>query len=522
VANLLPILLPTHVKADGDVASGYYIEFFVADGTYTTNKDVYTDAAETVTASNPHPLDASGWPTSDLYGDGLYDIKIYDGDPSGSGSLVKSREKVGFNFSPTASGSDNLVLNGSAEIDVGGDDQPDYWTASADSGGTLDRYTTDSNHGTASFRFVSTGVGSGTQTSTTFECSPSQALSLSFDLKCSIATNNPVLTVYWLDRSQSALSSDVVYNNAATNPTDWTRIKNLSVTPPADAVYAYLEMDGVANAASGTTYIDNVVISADNNPVSPSQPQGMILSIDGGDTDHDVNITAGEVRDYTDTYNIIHESEVTKQIDAPWAEGDDAGGMDTGSVAVDEMYAVWAIASSTTGISDYLFSLSFTAPTMPSGYDKKNLIGVVWTDSSANLVDFAHYGNEFTILGDPLDDVTDTTITHNTYETATLRVPPNCIGRITGSMYNNTTTDNECYFHLRSNDATEVTGPFNAWVGFANQGATKTQEVSREGNIYVDDSSQVQYAAIEALGGDTEVRIYTRGCSMLTRGNPNI
>ncbi|KKL67216.1 hypothetical protein LCGC14_2137230, partial [marine sediment metagenome] len=123
-----------------------------------------------------------------------------------------------------------------------------------------------------------------------------------------------------------------------------------------------------------------------------SQIAGLVLSNDA-DTEHDINITAGKATDGADTHLIVLASEITKRIDAAWAAGDDAAGLDTGSVANDTLYAVWLIKRADTGIEDALFSLSFSSPTMPTDYDKKRLVGYVLTDGSANILNFTQQGD---------------------------------------------------------------------------------------------------------------------------------
>ncbi|KKK63724.1 hypothetical protein LCGC14_2991410, partial [marine sediment metagenome] len=123
-----------------------------------------------------------------------------------------------------------------------------------------------------------------------------------------------------------------------------------------------------------------------------SQIAGLVLSNDA-DTEHDINITAGKATDGADTHLIVLASEITKRIDAAWAVGDDAAGLDTGSVANDTLYAVWLIKRADTGIEDALFSLSFSSPTMPTDYDKKRLVGYVLTDGSANILNFTQQGD---------------------------------------------------------------------------------------------------------------------------------
>jgi hypothetical protein len=114
---------------------------------------------------------------------------------------------------------------------------------------------------------------------------------------------------------------------------------------------------------------------------------GMLVSLDA-DAAHDINVTSGECRDSADSFDISRAAEYTKKIDAAWAAGDDAGGLAEHAVAVvanNTIYYIWSIAKSGDNTSDFLISTSNSAPTMPTDYDKKRLIGVTKTDGSANL-----------------------------------------------------------------------------------------------------------------------------------------
>jgi hypothetical protein len=66
-----------------------------------------------------------------------------------------------------------------------------------------------------------------------------------------------------------------------------------------------------------------------------------------------------------------------------------ANGLDTGSLAADTWYYVWAIADTTNLVTAGLMSLSATAPTLPSGYTKKRLIGYRKTNSGGATLDGA-------------------------------------------------------------------------------------------------------------------------------------
>ncbi len=100
---------------------------------------------------------------------------------------------------------------------------------------------------------------------------------------------------------------------------------------------------------------------------------GLTYANNAGDATNDLDIAAGGCMDATGAYWITVAA-LTKQSDVAWAVGTGAGGLDTGSVA-DADYYIWAIARSGTGVTDILFSLSPTSPSMPASYDFKRLIG---------------------------------------------------------------------------------------------------------------------------------------------------
>lgn len=100
---------------------------------------------------------------------------------------------------------------------------------------------------------------------------------------------------------------------------------------------------------------------------------GLTYANNGADATNDLDIAAGGCMDATGAYWITVAA-LTKQSDVAWAVGTAAGGLDTGAVGNSDYY-IWAIVRSDTGVTDILFSLSSTAPTMPANYDFKRLIG---------------------------------------------------------------------------------------------------------------------------------------------------
>lgn len=121
------------------------------------------------------------------------------------------------------------------------------------------------------------------------------------------------------------------------------------------------------------------------------------------DTDHDITIAVGEARDNGGAADLTLANAITKQIDAAWVVGTDLGGLDTGTVTTSSWYHLWLIKRSDTGVVDVLFSLSATAPTMPTNYDKKRRIGAVLTDGSSNILGFVQVGDMVWWKDPPLD-----------------------------------------------------------------------------------------------------------------------
>jgi hypothetical protein len=109
-------------------------------------------------------------------------------------------------------------------------------------------------------------------------------------------------------------------------------------------------------------------------------------------------VSAGECRDDTNTVDITIPA-LTKQLDAAWAAGTNAGGRDTGAIA-DGSWHLYVImkADRTT---DALFTATFGSPTMPSGYVYKRRLGS-FVRASGAIRTFKQYGNYFAITA-PVD-----------------------------------------------------------------------------------------------------------------------
>ena len=79
---------PVYLNASGDPCAGGTLTFYNT-GT-TTPKAVWTDKANTISATNPHVLNSQGRPTTDLWGSGSYRVVLIDS----GGAVIWSRDDV--------------------------------------------------------------------------------------------------------------------------------------------------------------------------------------------------------------------------------------------------------------------------------------------------------------------------------------------------------------------------------------------------------------------------------------------
>lgn len=162
-------------------------------------------------------------------------------------------------------------------------------------------------------------------------------------------------------------------------------------------------------------------------PFPAGHLSGMILSNDSGDTDHDINITAGTARDSTDVENLKSSSEMTKQIDAVWAAGNDAGGLvSTATLSTSIDYYLYAIWKASDGSVDFYYDDSKTAANIASvdggAYTKFRYLGMVTTDGSSNILGFTHTAPGLFEWDNPPRDYSNNTVGSNRV-TVALSVP---------------------------------------------------------------------------------------------------
>jgi len=156
----------------------------------------------------------------------------------------------------------------------------------------------------------------------------------------------------------------------------------------------------ISNSATALATQQSIKAYMDtNSPLPRSYLAGLGMS-NAVDTSHDIAIAVGKARNSTDAHNIQFTSGLTKQIDANWAAGDEAGGFPSGVTlgSGTTTYHVFVIYNSTSGVTDAGFDSSLTASNLltdATGYTAYRRIGSVIITSGNTIYQFIQNGDEF-------------------------------------------------------------------------------------------------------------------------------
>ena len=107
--------------------------------------------------------------------------------------------------------------------------------------------------------------------------------------------------------------------------------KNIDFPTTANISDCLDEDDLTSDSATMLATQQSIKAYVDSNLFTRGAIDGLILSNDS-DADHDIAIAPGVARDDGDAVNMTNSATLTKQLDAPWAVGDDAGGLDAAQI----------------------------------------------------------------------------------------------------------------------------------------------------------------------------------------------
>ena len=143
-----------------------------------------------------------------------------------------------------------------------------------------------------------------------------------------------------------------------------------------------------------------VLVNPSTDSAEPFNPNRQITFQNSTtDAEHDITFSGGQFF-LDDDIRYATAPARTKRLDANFTFGDNQGGLDVGTVAPNTFYHSFAISNTGGGTADYLFSLSRTAPTMPSGFTQKRYLGKFVTNADSNIAGFSKNGSE-TLLDFP-------------------------------------------------------------------------------------------------------------------------
>lgn len=294
-------------------------------------------------------------------------------------------------------------------------------------------------------------------------------------------------------------TTTVLHGNAAGNPA-WGAVVEADITLADNTTNdVSITKHGLTPKAPNDT---NQFLRGDATWATPSVtatfPKGHIYGVgmsNAADATNDITVAAGEVCSDDGTTNMVLASAITKQIDAAWAVGTNAGGMNTGAVANDTWYEVHVIKRTDTGVVDVMFTTTANRATLPASYTKKRRIGWVRRGTATNLA-FTQVDDHIT-LTTPINDVSATATAAAT--SRTLTAPPSSIARFRAACLGNTGINaaNAIVFSelVETDTAPTTTNGFNS-IGagdFAIIGAGHIE-------LRVNSSSQIRDRAITATG----------------------
>lgn len=311
----------------------------------------------------------------------------------------------------------------------------------------------------------------------------------------------------------------------------FTTFTSNGIDDNASSTALEIESNGTLNVSNVTNY-ETLVTADDDIPNKKYVDDagslgrgyiGGLLTSNGTDSDHDIDIAVGVCMDVDGDTLINIASAVGKQLDTTWATGGTpgtpTGGLSSSlSISADTGYYVHAFIAG--GVAEIGFDTSATAANLVADHSATAYrpIGYVVTDGSSNIIAYTQVGDYFRFTGDIVSDIVDSTITNNTFEVGALSVPISSLAHIYVSISNKTEMNGRYEAVVRTNGAVDAIGSYvEAFIGGEHL-STVFDVVTTQGLVLVDGSSQIEYAADENSGATT-LSISTIGFTMLKRSN---
>jgi hypothetical protein len=137
------------------------------------------------------------------------------------------------------------------------------------------------------------------------------------------------------------------------------------------------------------------LLSAERGPIST-------ISNNSGDPTNDIDFSAGSAFSSDAAHWPMVGAALTKQLDASWAVGNNAGGRMSAAAIANGTYHCFQIRRPDTGVVDYGFDVSATAPTLPANYTQYRRIGSILREAGT-IIPFFQTGNIFNRVNQAID-----------------------------------------------------------------------------------------------------------------------
>lgn len=220
------------------------------------------------------------------------------------------------------------------------------------------------------------------------------------------------------------------------------------------------------------------------------------------DTNNDITIAACKTRDETDTGNMVLAAPITKQMDAAWAVGTNAGCLNTGAEASSTWYEVIEIKRVDTGVVDVMCSTTANRATLPTNYTLGRRIAWIRNDGSSALLQFTQVEDFFTLTTQVNDVSASATATA---AAVTLTAPPNSVALFRGSMVTSATNNDRTvlvFSEIAEGNVTPAVGTGIASLT-AVAGGGNAAQTSAQFELRVDGSSQIEHDSVLTAGTAT-------------------
>ncbi|HEY1191782.1 MAG TPA: hypothetical protein VGE74_29390 [Gemmata sp.] len=222
-----------------------------------------------------------------------------------------------------------------------------------------------------------------------------------------------------------------------------------------------------------------------------------------------ITVGAGACRSVDNDANLSLTSAVTKNTGG-WTAGSGGGGLDTGSIGANNWYHVYTIAKAD-GTTDVLYSLSATAPTLPSGYIYKRRIGSVKTNGSSQFIDFVQRpGGAFYWLSAVADVSAANPGTSAVTRTLTVPTLVRVKALVSVVFTAAAAADNPGGIYLSDPSLTDVAADTTNFTvsGYTNSAAVN--QVGAQAEVWTNTSAQIR-SRLQLSGSGTTLFISTRG-----------